>query len=410
MKILVLAGGSDQIALINELHKHQHEVILADYFLNPPAKPFADKHVVISTLNTEAIKQLAISEKVDLITTACTDQALLTVAKVSEELSLPCYISYQTALNVTNKAYMKQVMVKNKIPTAKFLITNSCDLSAIEELKFPLVIKPVDCNSSKGVKKVQAMEEVKSVLQEAIELSRTKTAIIEEFQEGIEISADFFIEKGIVKLLSVTGSYKIQNSKSFTILQSCYPVISPQNEDKIRNIGIQIAKAFNLDNCPLLLQLINKDDYFSVLEFSARMGGGSKYKLIQALSGVDIMKAYVDLILGDVPAVCPQKQVNYALMNYIYCIPGTLKKIVHLDSLYTENIIDAYFQYKTEGMQILKAETSGDRPGGFLITAETMEELKQKLENADNSIQVFDTLDNDIMIHRLYSTQLIKEC
>ena len=39
-----------------------------------------------------------------MICTACTDQALLTVAKVSEELGLPTYISYKTALNVTNKS------------------------------------------------------------------------------------------------------------------------------------------------------------------------------------------------------------------------------------------------------------------------------------------------------------------
>ena len=36
-------------------------------------------------------------EKVDFIITVCTDQALLTMAKVSEELGLPCYIDYETA-------------------------------------------------------------------------------------------------------------------------------------------------------------------------------------------------------------------------------------------------------------------------------------------------------------------------
>ena len=44
MKILVLAGGSDQIALINELKSRGHEVVLVDYFDNPPAKSYADKH------------------------------------------------------------------------------------------------------------------------------------------------------------------------------------------------------------------------------------------------------------------------------------------------------------------------------------------------------------------------------
>lgn len=410
MKILVLAGGSDQIALINELHKHHHEVILADYYQKPPALPFADKHFLISTLDTIAIKKLALEEKVDLITTACTDQALLTVAKVSEELSLPCYISYSTALNVTNKAYMKRIMTEKNIPTAKYLITDSNDISVVKGLKFPLVIKPVDCNSSNGVQKINSKNNIHDAIQEAIRLSRTKTAIIEEYQEGIEISADFFIENGSVKLLCTTGTYKIPSNNSFTILQSCYPILSTEDEKKVSDIGCQIAKAFHLDNCPLLVQLILKNNHFSVLEFSPRMGGGSKYKVIERLSGVDIMKVYVDTLLGHPVTVCPQKKVNYALMNYIYCKPGTFNKIIGFDSLMTNNVICDYFQYKINGTEIKKAVNSSDRPGGFLITAASLKELKTKLKEADKLIKVIDNDNVDLMLHDFYSTKLIKEC
>ncbi|MDE6763385.1 MAG: hypothetical protein K2J73_06875, partial [Oscillospiraceae bacterium] len=88
-KILVLAGGFDQIALINELKKRDMYVVLADYFEDLPAKKYADKHFKISTLDEEAVYNLALSESVDIVTTACTDQALLTVARVSERLELP---------------------------------------------------------------------------------------------------------------------------------------------------------------------------------------------------------------------------------------------------------------------------------------------------------------------------------
>ena len=159
MKIVVLAGGSDQIALINELKSRGHEVILVDYFDNPPAKPYADKHIVASTLDVEAVKQIAYDENASLVCTACTDQALLTVANVSEQLNLPCYISYKTALNVTNKSYMKEVMLKYGIPTAKYVILDSVDLEVIKDFQLPVVVKPVDCNSSKGVKRVDCKED-----------------------------------------------------------------------------------------------------------------------------------------------------------------------------------------------------------------------------------------------------------
>jgi len=401
MKILVLAGGSDQIALINELKRRGHYIVLVDYFDNPPAKSYADKHIVASTLDVEKVEQIAKSENADLICTACTDQALLTVSYVSEKLGLPCYIDYQTGLNVTNKSYMKKVLLKNNIPTAKFVIVKSPDVSAVNGFTFPLVVKPVDCNSSKGVKKVESLEEFSTYVAEAINYSRTKSAIVEEFKEGIEISADFYIENGVAKFLSATNSLKIRNRKSFTILCSDYPAITGEQEVAVTKIATDIAKAFLLNNTPLLVQLIVKDSEINVIEFSARMGGGSKYKLIEVLSGVDIMSKYVDLILGDCPHVHPSKQVDYCKMVYIYCYPGVYDRMEGLEQMKSEGVIDDYFLYKTKGMEIQKAETSGDRPAGYLCSAKTSDDLWKKIEYIDSQIKAISSTGEDMMIHGL---------
>ena len=401
MKILVLAGGSDQIALIKELKKRGHKAILVDYFDNPPAKPFADKHYCASTLDVEAVKQIAIQEKVDLVCTACTDQALLTVANVSEQLRLPCYISYQTALNVTNKSYMKKVMSDNNIPTSKYVILDRVDIDVVRDFVFPIVVKPVDCNSSKGVKRIDTIEDLPACLAEAISLSRTKTAIVEEFKEGKEISVDYYVEGNEAKLLSATTSLKIKNKNSFTILCSDYPAIDEQQKVIVEEIGNQVAKAFGLKDCPLFIQMIANGNEINIIEFSARMGGGSKYNLIRVLSGVDIMSKYVDLILGDKPTVQPIHQVNYCKMVYIYCTPGVLDCVEGLKELKDEGVIDDYFLYKTKGMEITKAETSGDRPAGYLITATTAMELENKLQVADSRIKIISTEQKDIMIHKL---------
>lgn len=403
MKILVLAGGADQIAFIQELKKRGHEVVLLDYFDNPPAKSFADKHIVASTLDVEAVEKHARNEKVSLICTACTDQALLTVSYVSERLGLPCYIDYQTGLNVTNKSYMKKVLSENGIPTARFTIVSEPDEDVIKDFKYPLVVKPVDCNSSKGVKRVDTFDEYKKNVAEAIQYSRTNTAIVEEYKEGKEISADFYIESGVAKLLSATTSLKIKNKKSFTILCSDYPALTKSQECRITAIAQNIAKAFSLDNTPLLVQMIVNDEEMNVIEFSARMGGGSKYKLIEVLSGVNIMSKYVDRILGGTPEVNPSKQVEYCKMVYIYCLPGVYDHMEGFDKMKEEKMIDEYFIYKTKGMEIHKAETSSDRPSGYLCSAKTPEELRHKIDYIDSHIKVVSNLGEDLMIHGLLS-------
>lgn len=404
MKILVLAGGSDQIALIKELKKYSYEIILVDYFQNPPAKQYADKHIVASTLDIEAVTKIAKDEHVDLIVTACTDQALLTMAKVSEDLSLPCYISYKTALNVTNKSYMKKVMFQNNIPTSKYRIIDSSDFNDeyLYDFSFPLVVKPVDCNSSKGVKKVYTRDEAIKAIKSATDLSRTKTAVIEEFKEGLEISVDCFVKDGDVKLLSITNSTKIKSDESFTILQSLYPIVNNIQEQEILRIAKNIARSFDLNNTPMLIQMIMNSDGFYVLEFSARIGGGSKYKLIEVISGVNIMKVYVDLLLGNNIDIIPKKCVEYASMNYVYCYNGILKEICNLNKLKDDKIINEYFIYKSLGTQIDKALTSSDRPLGFLVTASSLKELKYKTLYADKNIKVLDLNGKDIMQHGLY--------
>ena len=213
MKILVLAGGFDQIALIKELKNRGHVVYLADYFENPPAREFADKHFQVSTLDENAIYELAKKEKVDLITTACTDQALMTVSAVSEKLDLPCYISSATARNVTNKAYMKKIFSEYDIPTAKWdLLEAETDYERIktEKLKYPLIVKPCDCNSSKGVVKVENSKELERAVKKAFQLSRSGKVVVEDYKKGTEVSVDVWKDKNGAKVLAVSGTEKIK--------------------------------------------------------------------------------------------------------------------------------------------------------------------------------------------------------
>lgn len=402
MKVIVLAGGYDQIALIEELKKKGAEVVLIDYFANPPAKIFADKHYQASTLDVLEVKKIAIAEKVDLITTACTDQALLTVTQVSEDLGLPCYISYQTALNVTNKSYMKEKMLKNNIPTAKHIVLNSMDTNRVSELNFPMVVKPADCNSSKGVKKVASIIELKGALNSALKLSRTGMAIVEEFKTGKEISVDVYIDNGKAKVLAMTESEKIKNNDAFTIFQSKYPVqMSEKIKFKIENIAQCIAEVFEIDNSPLLIQVISDGREVNVLEFSARMGGGTKYKLIEVLSGVNIMGVYVERILGGKPSISGSNKVNFANLNYCYCKPGVFDRLINFKEMKEEGIIEDYFQYKTKGMEISKAETSGDRAAGYLLVGNTMEELLKKQRIANKELKIISSEGKDLFLREV---------
>ena len=397
-KALVLAGGFPQIALLKELNSRGICTVLADYYANPVAKPYADNFFQVSTLDVEAITKLAKEQKVDFLITACTDQALLTVARVSEILGLPCYIDYQTALNVTNKQYMKKVFVENNISTAKHVIMAELDTTKIDNMSYPLIVKPVDCNSSKGVKKVENLEELKQAFDIAVKLSRTDTAIVEEFIDGEELSVDVYVEDGIAHVLSVSSLDKIANNDKFVIFRGRYSSEKVEAVyELVRGIAQQIADAFGLKNSPMLIQMITDGKRAFVLEFSARTGGGIKFLLIKKSSGFDVISAVVDLTLGNKPHV--QKAIpenKYIVNDFIYCKPGKFDHLEGFEALKTEGVISDYYLFKWSGAEFDTIENSGDRIAGFTVQADSVEDLNRKHIEAVARIQVLDDKGNDM--------------
>lgn len=402
---MILAGGNDQCALIEELRRYFNgdvEIILVDMNKKAKAVSYADKFLNISTMDKAAVLNAAKINKIDYILTACGDQPLSTMAYVSAQLEIPSYLNEKEVRDLTNKRYMKQKMVANGIPTANFIYINKDWDENLPQFKFPLVVKPVDSNGSKGVKKVLNTKELDNCLQEAFHYSVSGDVIIEEFKTGEELSCDFYVENGIVKILSITASKKIkENANSFTIVQSYYPAPVAYSENRVLEIAQKIADAWCLRDTPLLVQMIVNGDEYNVLEFSARMGGGSKYHLINVLSGVNIMKVYVEMIMGKKPHVVPKKQWNNAIMSYVYCWTGEYVSLKGFDELKENGDIFSYFTYRVAPSTIEKSETSSDRVAGFLVVGDSEDEVQRKLSYANRHLAVLDANGNDIMRHDL---------
>lgn len=406
-KVMILAGGNDQIALIEELRRYfkgDVEIILVDMSDKVRAIPFADRFLQISTMDKAAVLKAAQDEIIDYILTACGDQPLSTMAYVATEMGLPTYLTEQDVRDLTNKRFMKEKMVKSGIPTAKHIYIDKTWNGKLPDFEYPLVVKPVDSNGSKGVKKVFASDDLEKSLKEAFLYSLSGDVIIEEFKQGEELSVDVYVEGTTAKLLSITASKKIKENKdSFTIIQSYYPAPTDYEEERVLEICQRIADAWHLHDTPLLVQMIQKADSYNVLEFSARMGGGSKYRLIQVLSGVDIMKVYVEMVMGKKPHVEPQKQYNNAIMSYIYCYPGMYESVEGLAELKEKGIILDYFIYRSPGSVIEKSNTSSDRAAGFLVVGASQEEVEKKLADANAALRVLNEKGEDIMRHDLLS-------
>ena len=403
MKALVIAGGLPQIELIRQLKSRGIEVLLADGSLNAVARPYCDTFFHVDIFNIEAIRDIAVEEKVDFLITVCADQVLLVVAKVSEMLGLPCYIDYETCQNVSDKIRMKRIFKANGIPTTDFVGIDSLDRNDIGKLRFPLVVKPVDAYSSKGVRKAENFEELKRYYEEAHNISRTGGVIVEEFFAGEEISVDAFVVHGKAHLLNVTNSEKVKDKDRFVISRGRYPVSASEAViDQIKEICQKIADSFGLVNAPLLIQLLCNGDKVSVLEFCARTGGNIKYLLIKYASGVDVIGATIDMTLGKEPDLSKKsKSYNIVVNDFIYCKPGVFDHFEGFEELEKEGVINEFHPVRIKGTKMRGVTSSSDRIAGINIVADSIEQYNEKLRKINATVKVLDVNGNDIMRHDL---------
>ena len=399
-KALVLCGSLPQISLIKELQARGYQALLADMNENAPAVPYADKFYPVSTLDVDGIRKIAIEEKVDMILSVCADQMLLVVAQISEELGLPCYVDYKTSKDVSSKEYMKDIFVKGGVPTSKHIVRATLKPEDIEGLEFPLIVKPVDAYSSKGVRRCDNYAQLEEGFAEAVSISRTDTAVVEEFVGGEEFSVDVYVEGGIAKVLCIGMLSKTPQKGKFVICRATYPPqITDTVKEKISDTAQKIADAFHLVDTPMLIQLKVDGERVSVIEFCSRTGGGNKFSLIEKLTGFDVITAVLDLTLGNKPHVPEFKNDKCVVDEFVYCNEGTFDHVEGFEELHAEGLIDDYFIFRKKGGVFGEIKSSGDRLGYFSVSGMTREELAKKHAEINARIKAISDEGVDLIKH-----------
>lgn len=405
--VLILGGGADQKLLVAEFKKRGFYTIIVDYYENPPAKGIADKHYKESTYNQNEILEIAKKENVKFVTTISTDQPILVAAYVSEVMNLKFQISFDQAKNITNKKYMKSILHKNYIPTAKSVILDK-DFSIVDfnfELRYPLIIKPVDSSGSRGVFIINNESELLENYKKSLEFSNTKDVVCEEFIDGQEISVDAVVVNKKSTVLVVTDGFKTYtNDSSPTPLynQNIYPTkISSTAYKKISLISQAVATAFNIDNSPLFLQMIVSNDDVFVIEFSARIAGGSKPYIIPLISNVDIVNTYVSMLLEEEIHLNQIPSDEVFSLNHIYSIGGVFQCFLGVDELIAEGLIERFISYQQVNSIVRKPNNGSDRIGAFIVKGKSYSEVSIKTKIIDNRLKALDNNSIDIILHNI---------
>ena len=402
---IVLGGTSPHIELIHQLQGRGYFVVLVDYLPNPPAKVHADLHEQVSTLDLEAV--LAVSRKYNasLVISACVDQANITACYVAEKLNLAHPYSFELANNITNKGYMKKLMVENDIPTTNYYFLDSGEELTTFNLRFPVMVKPADSCAASGVKKANNKAELDEFLAQAKKVSRTGRTVIEEFFSGVEVSVYAFIKNHKANILMVSERVSIIEGEKQVL--KCYATITPPNISevalqKIQETSTKVANVFGFDNTPFHIQFIIDGDEISVIEFAPRVGGGISYKNIKSNTGFDIISATIDSYLQKPVDVKYQLSSRYFSVNLAYGIPSVFDHMTGVYELIADGTIDSIHYHKTSGTTVSDDRASGGRIAAILISGDSRQEVLDKVKYTFENINAYDAEGNQILRKDLY--------
>lgn len=200
MKIMVVGGGGREHAIIKKIKENKN--VEKIYALPGNGGISKDAQCVdINAKDIDKIVEFAVKENIDFAVVAPDDPLVLGAVDKLNEKGIKTFGPKKNAAIIEgSKVFSKNFMKKYNIPTAKYeVFQNAQDaLSYLETAPIPTVIKADGLALGKGViialTKEEAINGVKTIMEDKIFGESGNNIVIEEFLEGPEVSVLAFTD------------------------------------------------------------------------------------------------------------------------------------------------------------------------------------------------------------------------
>lgn len=388
-KLLILGASILQLPAIKKAKEMGLYVAVADFNPNAIGIQYADEYYNASTIDENAICDVARRFNPDGIMTLATDMPMRAIAKATEMLGLPG-ISYDTAVKATDKYEMIKSFKENNVASPWFYnISNKDDLVIYKDnISYPCIMKPTDNAGSRGVVLVNNRNELFEAYEYSHKQSRGGNVIIEEYLRGEEVSVEVIVVKGDVHILAITDKLTT-GSPYFVEMGHNQPSKHPIHiQNAIKALAIQAVKSIGIHSGPAHVEMMVTERGPIMIELGARMGGDCiTTHLVPLSTGIDMIKATIDLSLGRVPDITSQIKKASA----IRFIKGTVGIVDAIDGIVdakcADGVIDVAMTVSV-GDSIEDIHNSTDRIGYVITQGDNVADALSKCQNALSKIKI----------------------
>lgn len=392
-RLLVLAAGILQVPVIKKAKEMGIYVIAADGDPNAVGLKYADKAIVVNITSEEEVLKEAREEQIDGVIHPCSEVSMNVMGRLNDELGLSG-ITREQAIRATNKHLMREAFEKGNAPSPKSILTENAEdawMHLQNGFSTDGILKPSRNSGSRGIAKVSRNMEKDDFIKAydiALNESRDKSVLIEQFIEGPEFSIEIIVWNGKVNVLTVTDK-KTTGAPHFVELghnqPSCFSVADVET---LKAAAVAGVKSLGVNNCACHAEAKLMDGKAYLMEIGARLGGDFiSTELTHLSTGIDMVAAAINVALGIEPNLNPQEEPKGVCIRYFCPKPGKLVSIGNTEILKDPRVY-LWEIYHKVGDVIPEVTSSLCRSGHVIVTEETPQKAISLAENIIHNVKM----------------------
>lgn len=397
-KLLILGANPETAGLVRTAKEMGIYTIVTDYLPGSYAKKVADASYDVDGLDVDGLIELGKKETVDGLMVGTADPLILPYYKVCKALNLPCYVTEKSASVLTNKRKFKDVC-------ANFGICGVPEYSLAKvrdnkNIPYPLLIKPADGRSGKGMSVCYSPAEVDGAVKKALDFSMCKEVLIERYMECADVFMYYTFSGGNYYLSAMPDRYTSREQKGYdpVVLGAVYP--SRYTDLYMRTLHERLCDMFrflNIENGVLLIQAFVENNRFYVYDPGFRLQGEAPHILLNEINGFDQQRMLINFALTGSMGAEDMEQKNdcsfhgkTAASQVILLKKGVIHKIRGIDEAKRFPGVVAATQRLFEGDEVTMAGTEQQILVRFHMVCESRAMLSLLVEKINRTVQAFD--------------------
>ncbi len=355
-KIMLLGGIHYLLPVIKAAHEQGYYVITADYLPDNVAHQYSDEYVNVSIIDKDAVLQVAREKNIDGIISFGVDPGVVTAAYVQEQMGLPSMGPYESVKILQHKDLFRSFLAANgfNVPFSKGYADKAEAMRDVPckvenaEWTLPLIVKPTDSAGSKGVTKVERIEELEPAVDEAFEKSINGRIIVEQFLEKVGCSSDtdsFLLDGRFVFMSFNAQRFDANAANPYAPCAYTWPSTFPNAEHELYNELQRLVTLLGMRTSVFNIETRVADDGKPyIMECTPRGGGNRLCEMLRYATGADLITAQVRAAVGDAMVD------KFGLLN-----ADCISPIAKYSGCWAEIILHAEQSGIYEGIEISKA-------------------------------------------------------